>query len=166
MNLLQTDAAVNPGNSGGGLFNGTGELIGIVVAKSAGEDVEGIGFAIPINNIKNIINDLIEHGHVKSRVQLGISLIDASDIYTAMMYNLNSTGVYIDKVYAGSPAEKAGLEKGDKIIVFNEALIDDYSTLKKEIAKCEIGSTIEITIGRNGREKQFDMYLSEYTISE
>ena len=132
MNLLQTNAAINPGNSGGGLFNGAGELIGITVAKSAGNSVEGLGFAIPIN-----------------------------DVYTAMMYRVNSTGVYIQSVTDGSSADKAGLKTGDKIVEFNGVEIDSYSKLKKAMSKCEVGQTVDIVVIRDGGERTFKIYLTE-----
>ncbi|MBQ7667870.1 MAG: trypsin-like peptidase domain-containing protein [Clostridia bacterium] len=161
MNLLQTNAAINPGNSGGGLFNGAGELIGITVAKSAGNSVEGLGFAIPINDVKKCIDDIKTYGYVKGKVQMGVNLIDISDVYTAMMYRVNSTGVYIQSVTDGSSADKAGLKTGDKIVEFNGVEIDSYSKLKKAMSKCEVGQTVDIVVIRDGRERTFKIYLTE-----
>jgi len=162
MNLLQTNAAINPGNSGGGLFNSKGELIGITVAKSSGTDVEGLGFAIPINDVKKCVNDIKTYGYVKGKIQLGLNLIDITDVYDAMMYRVNSTGVYVQSVTDGSSAEKAGVKSGDRIIEFNGVEIDSYSTLKKAINSCEVGETVEMVVVRNNREKVLKIYLSEY----
>jgi serine protease Do len=109
MNLLQTNAAINPGNSGGGLFNAKGELIGIVSAKSSGTDIEGLGFAIPVNDVKEVVVQLIEKGYVAGRPALGVSVIDINSIQLAMQYGVSQYGVYIAEVLEDSAAEKAGL---------------------------------------------------------
>lgn len=88
MELLQTNAAINPGNSGGGLFNSSGELIGIVNAKSVGEDIEGLGFAIPINTAKSVIEDLISDGYVRGRIDTGFTVVDLTDQATALQYGV------------------------------------------------------------------------------
>lgn len=162
MNLLQTNAAINPGNSGGALFNSKGELIGITIAKSTGSDVEGLGFAIPINDVKDIVNDILTYGYVKGKVQIGVNLLDVSNVYTAMMYGLNSTGVYVQSVEEGSSAEKAGLKTGDRIVEFAGKNIMSFSEFKKELNKHEVGETVEIVVVREGREKKLNVYLSEY----
>lgn len=162
MNLLQTNAAINPGNSGGALFNAKGELVGITIAKSTGSDVEGLGFAIPINDVKNVVNDILTYGYVKGKVQLGANLLDVSNVYMAMMYGLNSTGVYVQSVENGSSAEKAGLKSGDRIVEFAGQDILTVSELKKELSKHEVGENVEIIVVRNGREKTLNVYLSEY----
>lgn len=95
MELLQTNAAINPGNSGGGLFNSSGELIGIVNAKSVGEDIEGLGFAIPINTAKSVIEDLISDGYVRGRIDTGFTVVDLTDQATALQYGVRQTGIYI-----------------------------------------------------------------------
>jgi len=161
MNLLQTNAAINPGNSGGGLFNGRGELIGITVAKSSGTDVEGLGFAIPINDVKKCVEDIKTYGYVKGKIQLGLNLIEIDNVYDAMMYRVSSTGVYVQSVTDDSSAEKAGVEIGDRIIEFNGIEVDSYSTLKKAINKGEVGEIVEMVVVRNGREKILKIYLSE-----
>ncbi|MDR0570064.1 MAG: trypsin-like peptidase domain-containing protein, partial [Clostridiales Family XIII bacterium] len=86
--LLQTDAAINPGNSGGGLFNMSGELVGVVNAKSSGTEIEGLGFAIPINTAKPVISDLIAYGYVRGRIDTGLTLVDVQNSRTAFMYNV------------------------------------------------------------------------------
>ena len=126
MNLLQTNAAINPGNSGGGLFNAKGELIGIVSAKSSGTDIEGLGFAIPVNDVKEVVVQLIEKGYVAGRPALGVSVIDINSIQLAMQYGVSQYGVYIAEVLEGSAAEKAGLQSGDMFIAMNDIIIDAF----------------------------------------
>lgn len=106
MNLLQTDAAINPGNSGGALFNANGEVIGIVVAKSGGDNVEGLGFAIPVNDVKEIVDQLSTYGYVTGRPTMGASFVDISDQMTAVMYRVDRLGVYVlstEENSAGGP---------------------------------------------------------------
>ena len=109
MTLLQTNAAINPGNSGGGLFNSNGELVGVVNAKYAKEGVEGLGFAIPINTAKPVIEQLISQGYVSGRVDTGFTPIDLTDEATAMQYRVSRTGVYVYEVTtnaAGVPSSQ------------------------------------------------------------
>lgn len=162
MNLLQTNAAVNPGNSGGGLFNGRGELVGIIVAKSAGDDIEGIGFAIPINDVKDDISELKTYGYKRGRVQLGVTLIDVSDSMKAMMYRLDSTGVYIQSVEENSDADKAGIKVGDKIVSIDSQTIESGNDVKKAIQEKHPGDKISVKVMRNGREKTINVELTEY----
>lgn len=162
MNLLQTNAAVNPGNSGGGLFNGRGELVGIIVAKSAGSDIEGIGFAIPINDVKDDISELKTYGYKRGRVQLGVTLIDISDSMKAMMYRLDSTGVYIQSVDDNSDAGKAGIKAGDRVISIDDKKIESGNDVKKAIQEKYPGDRISIKVMRNGREKTINVELTEY----
>lgn len=162
MNLLQTNAAVNPGNSGGGLFNGKGELVGIVVAKSAGEDIEGIGFAIPINDIKDTISEIKTYGYIRGRVQLGVNLLEIDNAWDAMMYRLDSLGVYVKSVEEDSDAEKAGIKAGDKITSINGKDVDVADDVKKELTSKNPGDKIVLGIYRNGREYNINIVLSEY----
>lgn len=162
MNLLQTNAAVNPGNSGGGLFNGRGELVGIIVAKSAGSDIEGIGFAIPINDVKDDISELKIYGYKRGRVQLGVTLIDVSDSMKAMMYRLDSTGVYIQSVEDNSDADRAGIKVGDKVLSIDSQVIESGNDVKKAIQEKCPGDKISIKVMRNGREKKINVELTEY----
>lgn len=162
MNLLQTNAAVNPGNSGGGLFNGRGELVGIIIAKSAGEDVEGIGFAIPINDVKEDIAELKMYGYKRGRVQLGVTLVDITDTWDAMMYKVDSRGVYIQSVEDGSDAKNAGIRAGDKIISIDDDKITSSSNVKEIIQEKYPGDKIIVVVMRNGREKKINVELTEY----
>ncbi len=161
MTLLQTNAAINPGNSGGGLFNSKGELIGVVVAKSSGSGIEGLGFAIPINTAQNLIDQIMEYGYVKGRIDLGMSLVDVSNAQIAMMYRLSGTGVYIDEVEEGSNAESVGFRSGDRILSFDGTEISSGSDLKHAIQNCAVGDEVEIVIARNGRKYSGKLTLEE-----
>ncbi len=161
MTLLQTNAAINPGNSGGGLFNDKGELIGIVVAKSSGSGIEGLGFAIPINTAKDLIDQIMQYGYVKGRIDLGMTTVDVSNAQIAMMYRLSSTGVYIDEVTEGSNAEAAGFRSGDLILSFNGEDISTGEDLEKAIQDCKVGDTVEIIISRNGQKYSGKLTLEE-----
>ena len=161
MTLLQTNAAINPGNSGGGLFNDKGELIGIVVAKSSGSGIEGLGFAIPINTAKDLIDQIMEYGYVKGRIDLGFTTVDVSNAQIAMMYRLSSTGVYIDDVTEGSNAQSTGFRSGDRIVSFNGAEISSGDDLTKAVQNCKVGDTMEIIIVRNGQKYSGSLTLEE-----
>lgn len=160
MTLLQTNAAINPGNSGGGLFNANGELIGIVNAKSTGEAVEGLGFAIPSNIAKTIIEDLMSDGYVSNRPYLGVSLQDQTNQYG---FNKSSTSVYIASVVANSAASKAGLTSGDQIVSVDGQEVSSASEVKTIINQHSANDTIEITIIRNNQQKTVQVTLGEQT---
>ena len=159
MTLLQTDAAVNPGNSGGGLFNANGDLIGIVNAKSSGENVEGIGFAIPISTATDIIDELIANGEVTSRPTLGVSLYNVEDEMTASQLGVDSTGVYIVQIVDGGAADKAGLRSGDRIVSVDGSEVSSASDVRAALNKHKIGESISITVERNGQTQDFDVAL-------
>lgn len=161
MSLLQTSAAINPGNSGGGLFDDSGSLIGIVNAKSSGSDIEGLGFAIPINTVRTVFTDLKEYGYVKGRVSLGISVISINNAQTAWMYGVNETGLYISKVANGSDAANAGLQSGDKIVSFNGTNIESDTDLAAALKKCAVGDTVTMVVRRNGQDYSVSITLSE-----
>lgn len=159
MTLLQTDAAVNPGNSGGGLFNANGDLIGIVNAKSSGENVEGIGFAIPISTATDIIDELIANGEVTSRPTLGVSLYNVEDEMTASQLGVDSTGVYIVQIVDGGAADNAGLRSGDRIVSVDGSKVSSASDVRAALNKHKIGESISITVERNGQTQDFDVAL-------
>jgi Trypsin-like serine proteases, typically periplasmic, contain C-terminal PDZ domain len=161
MTLLQTNSAVNPGNSGGGLFNGYGELIGIVNAKSMGEDIEGLGFAIPINFAKTIIEELISHGTIKGRVKLGLSLIDIDSEAGAMEYGVEDFGVYIYSIEKNSAADKAGLKEKDLIMDVNKIKVETSDEVKKEIGKHKVGDKVTITVLRKNERITVTATLQE-----
>ena len=162
MTLLQTNAAVNPGNSGGGLFNDAAQLVGIVNAKSTGEDIEGIGFAIPINTAKPIIEDLIRYGYVRGRVQLGISTVEILDNWTAMQYRVDRLGVYVYSVFENSDAQKAGLRVGDCFVSVNGTTIASSSQVSSIIQNCSVGDTLSIEVYRNNETVHISVTLTEY----
>lgn len=161
MTLLQTNAAINPGNSGGGLFNSRGELIGIVVAKSSGNNVEGLGFAIPANTAQKVISDLIEKGYVGGRGELGISIIDIQDARTALYYRVNEPGAYVAQIQPDSAAAKAGLKVGDHILSVGDTEISSSSGLQAEIRAHSAGDTLQITVDRDGERLTLPVTLQE-----
>lgn len=161
MTLLQTNAAINPGNSGGGLFDSQGSLIGIVNAKSTGDDVEGLGFAIPIDTARPILEQLIQYGYVPGRVDLGMTLIDISTDSAAMMYHVSQIGVYILEVDSSSNAEAAGLASGDLITAVNGTAVETSADVTAVISKCEVGDIVTFTIYRNRTTSELTMTLAE-----
>lgn len=163
MTLLQIDASISPGNSGGGLFNSRGELVGIVNAKSSGTGVEGLGFAIPVNTASEAIEDIIKYGYVKGRAQLGVTTVEISDIQTAYMYGVSELGVYIYSVNDNSGAEKAGLQSGDRIVSINGKQINSYSDISAFLQKKSVGDKVKLTYSRGGSEKTVSITLQEST---
>ncbi|MBR5322469.1 MAG: trypsin-like peptidase domain-containing protein [Clostridia bacterium] len=152
MVLLQTNAAVSPGNSGGGLFNSNGELIGIVNAKSSGSSVEGLGFAIPANTAKTIIKDLMEKGHVTGRPSIGISIIEVTTDYQRYMYGVSSYGVYIQK------ALNEEFQSGDRIIAIDGNSVSTSSDIKSIINGHKVGDTVTVTVAR--KNKMIDVQVT------
>ncbi|NLC84187.1 MAG: PDZ domain-containing protein, partial [Ruminococcaceae bacterium] len=157
--LLQTDAAINSGNSGGALINSFGEVIGINTAKNAGDGVEGLGFAIPINTAKPIIESLIQNGYVAGRPKLGIGTRDVSE-QEAAYYNMRA-GIYVRMVESGSSADRAGIAVGDIIIKADgkDTLTTEALNAAKESHK--VGDTMQITLIRNGNEMTVSVVLQE-----
>ena len=165
MNLLQTDAAVNPGNSGGGLFNASGELVGIVVAKSIGTEVEGLGFAIPIDDVTPVLEELSKHGYVTGRPYMGATLLDITDAQTMMMYRVNRQGVYVLKVEENGKAAQAGLMAGDCILAVDGAEVASASQVTGLLAEKSVGDSITLTVLRNNQEQSVTVTLGEYVPS-
>lgn len=155
---IQTDAAINSGNSGGALVNSDGKVIGINTLKLTGSNVEGIGFAIPINSTLDVINQLIDHKKVL-RPYIGITGIDV-DENTAKRYDL-VVGVYVQSVENFSPAEKAGLKAGDVIIKADGKDITTMDELTEIKNSHQIGDTITLVVNRNGEEKEISVTLEE-----
>lgn len=148
MTLLQTNAAINPGNSGGGLFNLSGELIGVVNAKSSGEDIEGLGFAIPINTAKPVIEDLLNYGYVRGKVKLGVSLLDIySDSYVRY-YGVPVQGTYVSEVTDNSDGAKAGLQSGDRILTVNGTAVKASTDVSDVVKGSSVGDRILLEIER------------------
>ena len=156
---IQTDAAINSGNSGGALVNSKGEVIGINTLKLSGTGVEGIGFAIPINSTLDIIDDLIEHNKVL-RPYIGITGIDLDDD-TVKRYNLTTLGIYVKSVQNFSPSEKAGVQIGDIIIKADGKDVKTMDELNEIKNSHKIGDTMSLTINRSGEQKEIKVTLEE-----
>ena len=167
MNLLQTNAAINPGNSGGGLFDSNGNLIGLVVAKtsttSSGTSVEGLGFAIPANDIVDILEDLKTVGYVTGRGSLGVNIVTISGQNSMFMYRVDKEGVYISAVTEGGAADKAGLKVSDCIVEFNGKEIKEGSELTSAVSKLKAGTKVKVKIIRDGKEQTIEVTLGEKT---
>lgn len=163
MNLLQTNAAINPGNSGGGLFNEYGELVGIVDAKSTGTGVEGLGFAIPINDVKTVVESLSQNGYVKGRPNLGVSLVDINSAETAMQYRVSEMGVYVAKVADNSGASVAGIQSGDMLVSIDGTAVSSAADVKTAIKSHQVGDTVKIEVQRNGSMLTLNATLGEET---
>jgi serine protease Do len=159
MNLIQTDASINSGNSGGPLINAYGQVIGITSAKVSSTYGEGLGFAIPIDDAKEIINDLIEYGYVTGRPTLGISGQNIDSFY-AQYYNVPQ-GFIVMSVEEGSAAEEAGIKKNDLIVGIQGQLIssiEDFNEIKSEY---KAGDTISVSVYRDGNIVDLDVTLGE-----
>ena len=163
LNVLQTNCDINPGNSGGPLFDSYGNVVGIVTAKytqtSSGVSAEGLGFALPINDVKEIINDLIEHGYVTGKPYLGIQVQDVSD--EAQRYGI-SAGAAVLYVADGSCAQEAGLQVNDIIIAIDDTAIDSSSALTAALSSnYKAGDTVTLTVIRNQQQVQLSVTLDE-----
>lgn len=163
MTLIQTDAAINSGNSGGPLLNSCGQVIGINSAKMSSSygtaSVEGLGFAIPINDAKAIIDDLISKGYVSGRPQIGVSTVDITETYSS--YLGLPMGVYVRMVAEGGAAEEAGIKEGDVIIGINDEAIataDELNNIKNQF---KAGDTVTLKIYRNGQDLDFSLVLQD-----
>ena len=150
MTLLQTNASISPGNSGGGLFNANGELIGVVNAKSSYSEAEGIGFAIPIDSAMEIAQQLIENGAV-IRPALGVKILDVMDANTANQLGVSATGVYVVEVTAGGGAEAAGVQAGDRIIAVDDTAVSSSNSVKSYLADKQVGDTVNLQVEREGK---------------
>ena len=160
MTLLQISASVNPGNSGGGVFDAHGDLIGLVVAKSSGSDVEGLGFAIPVDTVKKVADSLIEKGYVEGRPAAGITIVDLTSAQDAMQYGVKVTGVYIDEV-TGDNAKKAGLKAGDLIYMIDDEKVTDSDMLVRQIQKHKVGDKVTFTVVRNDKMIDIEVELQD-----
>ena len=167
ISAIQTDAAINPGNSGGGLFDSYGNLIGIVYAKSSSVSIEGIGYAIPVNDVKELIDQMInepeklEAQTKGSQIMLGITIVDITEAMSKQ-YSM-PVGVYVREVSEMSAAERAGLTKGDIIVAFDGKTVtcaDDLNAIKAEQTP---GDTVDMTIDRNGKEMTIEIVIPQPT---
>ena len=167
INAIQTDAAINPGNSGGALFDSYGNVIGMVYAKSSSVNIEGIGYAIPVNNIKELVEQMInDPDSVKdqtkgSQIMLGITIQNITEDMSKQ-YSM-PVGVYITDVSTMSAAERAGLQKGDIIVGFAGEDVKTADELNALKAKQTPGDTVAVKIDRNGKEMTLDLVIPQPT---
>ena len=162
MNLMQTDAAINAGNSGGGMFNGQGELVGIVVAKNYSGEVDNIGFVIPITAALNILGDLKQYGYVRGKADTGMTFVDLSNpLYSWYYYGTTETGCYVNSVESGSNAESAGFRKGDRIISIDGTEVESSTDIKNVISGKSVGDQVEFVVERSGRTGTLSLTLEE-----
>jgi serine protease Do len=159
--FIQTDAPINPGNSGGPLFNEQGEVVGInsAIFSQSGGNI-GIGFAIPVNLAKQLVPELETHGYV-TRGWLGVSI---QQITPELAQSLNLTeprGALVAEVTAGSPADKGGMQRGDVIVAYDGKPVEESSTLPALVATTPVGSTVQIEVVRNGREKTVEVAVGK-----
>ena len=168
--VIQTDAAINSGNSGGPLVNMAGQVIGINSMKLAsstdGTSVEGMGFSIPSNEVVRVINQLIKNGKI-TRPTLGVSLLDLSDVSSSQqqsVLNLPTSvtkGVVVMKVESGYPAANAGLQQYDVITAINGKKVSDAGDLKTVLYKYKVGDTVALTYYRDGSKKTAKVELNK-----
>ena len=163
LNVLQTNCAINPGNSGGPLFDSYGNVIGITTAKytqsSSGVNAEGLGFALPINDVKDILADLIEHGYVTGKPYMGIQVSDVSS--EAQRYGITA-GAAVAYVAEGSCAQKAGLQVNDIITAIDDTAIDSSSALTAALTTgYKAGDTASLTVIRNQQEVRLTITFDE-----
>ncbi len=165
MTLILTNAEINSGNSGGGLFDMNGNLVGIVNAKissssqsSTTATVEGMGYAIPSNTVTKIVNELKNNGYVSDRATLGVKVITDSSY---LQYYGVTDGALVGEVVEGGPAEKAGIEAYDVIIAIDNNKVSSFSDLSKYLDDYNIGDTVTITVTRDKQLKEFKVTLGE-----
>ena len=159
MTLMQTSAAINSGNSGGGLFNTDGELIGIVNAKIGGTSVEGMGFAIPSSTVVKCINDLKNYGYITGQARLGVTV--QTKQYQTWPYMQTYSYIQVTEINANGSAAKSGLKVGDILQKINGTEISSFATLSQMLTKYEVGDTVTLTIQRPTIELT-SSNLSEY----
>ena len=158
--LLQTDAAISPGNSGGALLNADAEVIGINSAKLATNGVEGMAFAIPINTVQTVINELMEKGYV-ARPYLGVTIFDKP---TAARYGYQLSidkGVYVFQVSLESPAGRAGIQRGDIILSIDGKEVNSVAEVRNDVAARKVGDKVKVKYDRDGKENTVEVTLQE-----
>lgn len=163
ISMIQTDAAINPGNSGGPLFNMQGQVVGITTAKysgttNSGASIEGIGFAIPIDDVLPIINDLIDYGYVTG-AYMGVT-VSNTDAESAAMFGL-PTGAYVLEVVPDGSADRAGIQVKDIIIRLGDTAVSSVTDLTRALRQYKAGDIVTITLIRGGKEMTLDVTLDE-----
>ena len=162
INMFQVDAAVNEGNSGGPVFNTAGKVIGIVTAKYSSSGVEGLGFAIPINDARSIANDLITKGYVTGKAFMGVSLDNRYNSMYSQYYG-TPLGAFVSGVTPGSAAERAGIQSGDIITAIGDYSVAEYNDLKSALRHFSAFDNTEITVYRSGAELHIPLTFDEAT---
>lgn len=155
MTLLQTSAAINPGNSGGGLFNLNGELIGVVNSKLSGSAIEGLGFAVPADTVAKITRELIQHGYVAGRPQLGVSIAQIIRPNINWIAYFDKPGLYI------AQSSEAGLRAGDRIVKIDSSSITSAADIAAVLNRHSVGDTLTVVVSRSGREISVSVTLTE-----
>ena len=160
INMFQIDAAVNSGNSGGPVYNANGEVVGIVTAKYSDTGVEGLGFAIPINDAAKIANDLITKGYVTGKAYMGVSIDERYNSMYSQYYNM-PIGAFVKSVESGSCAESAGIQAGDIITRLGDVEITGYTDLKQAIKQYSAGDSAELELYRAGESRTLTVIFDE-----
>ncbi|SHH73604.1 serine protease Do [Sporobacter termitidis DSM 10068] len=163
INMFQIDAAVNPGNSGGPVYNDKGEVLGIVSAKYSSTGIEGLGFAIPIDDASGIISELISNGRVTGKPSIGVTVETVSS--TAAQYYKMVAGAYVDSVQSGSAADKAGIKVGDIIVKLGNTAVTDVGSLKTAKNMFKAGDTTTIVVNRQGQEQTLNITFDEQGVT-
>ena len=165
MTLIQTNAAINSGNSGGPLINCYGQVIGIITLKigdsASAAGVEGIGFAIPSSTVREIVNQLMEQGYVSGRPSLGLTGVALSSFY--LSYFHLPSGYYIEEVLEGSPAQQTGIQSGDVLVSVNGTQVSTGDDIAAALYGFSVGDSVNIVISRNSRHYQVALELIEAT---
>lgn len=159
LTVIQTNAAVNAGNSGGGLFDLNGNIVGIVNAKKSADfaetSIEGMGYAIPANTVKKVVSELVENGYVKNRASLGIR------VYTGDSSYYSVDGILVTEVTEGGAAEKAGMKANDVIIAINDIEVKSYADLSKFLDSKLVGDMVTVTVNRNNKKIELNVTLQQ-----
>lgn len=158
MNLIQTNAAVNPGNSGGGMFNMKGQLVGVVNAKSSGTGIEGLGFAIPVNEALNVAEQLLEYGYVRGKTMIGVTFSEVSSNSFYFYYNIKA-GVYVDSLTEGYNDDV--LKPGDRVVAVNGNTISTYAEIKSIVTSSSVGDKLKFQVERNGKLMEVEVECFE-----
>ncbi len=161
INMFQMDAAVNSGNSGGPVYNDKGQVVGVVTAKYADTGVEGLGFAIPINDAVSIADDLITKGYVSGKAYMGIQVDQRYNAMYSQFYEL-PLGAFVAGVEAGSCAEKAGIQKKDIIVSLGGEQVESHTDLTKLIKQYRAGDSVELVVYRDNAEHTLSLVFDEY----
>lgn len=158
MTLIQTNAAVNPGNSGGGMFNMKGELVGVVNAKSSGSGIEGLGFAIPVNDAVDIMKQLLEYGYVRGKPMIGVTFAEVSNSSFMFYYDLKE-GIYVSDLTKGYNDDV--LKVGDRVIAVNGTEVSSYNDIKSIVSASDVGDVLTFQIYRDGKLMEVDVTCYE-----